>query len=36
MSIIELIKLITYAKNKKEIIHILNKNRISINKSKYC
>ena len=32
----ELILFIIYAKNKNEIIHLLNKYRISVKESKYC
>lgn len=36
MTTIQLINLIIKAHNKKEIIKLLNANRIPINKSKYC
>lgn len=36
MKTLQLINLIINAKNKKEIIKLLNTNRIPIKKSKYC
>ena len=36
MTTIQLIKLIINAQNKKEIIKLLNANRVSEKKSKYC
>lgn len=36
MSTIQLVKLILNAHNKREIIKLLNTNRITIKKSKYC
>lgn len=36
MNNIQLINLIIYAKDKKQVIRLLNKYRITKNKSKYC
>ena len=36
MTNFELLKLIILSKNKKHLIHLLNKYRISEQKSKYC
>lgn len=36
MTTVQLMKLIINAKNKSEIIKLLNTHRISVNKSKYC
>lgn len=36
MTTIQLIKIIIKAQNKKEIIRLLNTNRVPIKKSKYC